>query len=120
MKRTTKESVLVKFKNLGGGSFHATIAGKIKIIKPNEVFSAYPEDISVSFRDVVVPVEGNSTKEIQGKDTPDIPDVPVAEVVFTLKKKGGAYYNVEDANGKVMNEKGLVKVDAEALIKSLS
>ena len=119
MERAIKEETgLKRWRKLGGGSFYL----KGRIIKPNQVFQAELADIPKGFRDVVVLVDSKAGKAVGEvlQDFLDIPDVPVAEVVFTLKKKGGAYYNVEDADGKVMNEKGLRKEDAEALIKSLS
>ena len=114
MIRTIKEEAGPRsWRKMGGGSFHL----KGRIIKPNQVFTAELSEIPKGFRDVIVPLDGKSVEQVEQEV---VADVPVTELVFTLKKKGGAYYNVEDANGKVMNEKGLVKDDAEALIKSLT
>ena len=115
MKRTNvEESPILRWKKLGGGSIYL----KNRIIKPGQIFEATEDEIPAGARDVIVPADGRVEPKTSKKE--DVVPEEVAEVVFTLKKKGGAYYNGEDVNGKVMNEKGLVKVDAEALIKSLT
>ena len=57
MKRKTDTPGMVRYKKVGGGSFHAKIGGKIGIIKPNEVFDARPEEIPEGFRDAVIPLD---------------------------------------------------------------
>ena len=51
MKRKTSEPGMVRYRKIGGGSLHIRIHGKIKIIKPNEIFDARPEEIPETFRD---------------------------------------------------------------------
>ena len=42
MKRKATKPGLVRYIKKGGGSFHATIDGKVRIIKQNQVFDARP------------------------------------------------------------------------------
>lgn len=97
----------VKWRKTGGGSFRTRNG---KIIKPNQVFMAHPDDIPEGFRDVIVPVhpEDPSFK-------PEKPRNPKYEIVSgTL-----GWYNVIDENGKQMNEKQLRQDKAEELVESL-
>lgn len=105
-----------RWKKIGGGSFR--LPGKI--IKPNEIFYAYPNEIPKGFRDVVIPLD----KDIKW-DEPTKPDVvivpPVVNVPsFSAKKRDGSqWYDIFDAQGKKLNEKGLTKEKAEAFIEDL-
>lgn len=111
MERTKKvvaaDDGRVQWRNSGGGTL---VLKDKRVIKPGDVFLAFPNEISMSFRDVIKPL------------TP-IKDEPIPEgikLVFTLKARAaGGWYDVIDQNGKVKNEKAMKKVDAEALIKSL-
>jgi hypothetical protein len=119
MERKKLSEEVMRFQKLGGGSFYAVIDGKQRIIKPGEVFIAKLEDIPEAFRDSVKPMDGGmkTMKEVVEKQEETIAEV--AESVFSLKHKGGAWYDVVDVDGKVMNEKSLRKADAEKLISSL-
>jgi len=78
MRRTIIDSDKTRWKNHGGGSFHANIGGKIKIIKPGEVFMASAYEIPEAFRDVIRPV---ASVEPQATIKQPIPKPkPVAEV----------------------------------------
>jgi len=114
MERTVKDETGQRsWRKVGGGSFYL----KGRIIKPNQVFTAELAEIPEGFRDVVIPVDG---KPVTLDKVEDIPDVPVTELVFTIRDKGGNWYEVLDSNGKVMNEKSLRKAQADELIKELT
>lgn len=98
----------VKFRKIGGGSFRMANG---KIIKPGQVFEAFPEQIPGAFRDVVVPLE------------PELEDPPVEvtppgyEIVKSPEK---GKWNVVNAQGKAINENPLSREDADVLVKELS
>jgi len=122
MERTNKDNDILKWKKTGGGSFHATINGRLKIIKPGEVFEAKLWEIPESVRDIVKPVGVKAQAAVEAAADPEsvVPDVPAVKNEYFLKHRGGSWYNVLDINEKVMNEKALQKVDAVALIESLT
>jgi hypothetical protein len=97
----------IKWKKLGGGSFRMASG---RIIKPNQIFEAAPEEIPMGFRDVVVPVD-------------TIPEPPALEVVpggYRVMSRGPGWYDVVDAHGKVVNEGALRQADAQKLLEDLS
>lgn len=97
----------IKWKKLGAGSFRMTSG---RVIKQNQVFEATPEEIPLGFRDVVVPVE-------------PIPEPPPLEVVpggYSIMSRGPGWYDVVDAQGKVVNEGALRQADAQKLLEDLS
>jgi hypothetical protein len=109
-----------QWKKVGGGSF---TMGK-QIIKPGQIFSAYPEEIPKSFRDLVQSVDGKVTFTT-AKEAPLATTYPVTKVTYTItpeskltvvpKGNSNTWFNVVDKDGNVQNEKGLRKADAEAL-----
>ena len=110
MKRTTnRESKLpeghIKWRKDGGGHFH--LPGRI--IKPGQIFTAHPDDIPLAFRDTVVPLS-----KLPEEKAPD-----VAAAKYKLKHRSGKWYDVVDAQGKVMNEKAMDRPDALKLIRDL-
>lgn len=109
MERTNKvknEDGTIRWKKIGGGSFRL---GN-RIIKPNQVFSARPDQISEAFRDNIIPVD---------KLPPEPKGVVSEPAEFFLKSKGGGWYDVVDGNGKIKNEKSLKKASALELIETL-
>jgi hypothetical protein len=119
----TKNTPTLRWKKVGGGSFHAVIGGKQRIIKPGEIFEAKLEEIPEGFRDLIAPVNEGAKKVMATgttkEDTGPVPEVEIKPAVYDLVHKGGSWYNVVDSDGKVMNEKALRKGDAEALIENL-
>lgn len=100
-----------RFKKIGGGSFE-TYSGKI--VKPNEIFKADPDDIPKAFRDIVVEVDPDPNPQPE----PKTEEIEVHE--YTKEPKSKGWYDVVDSNGKVMNEKSLRDAEADELIKNLS
>jgi len=117
MERTKNAKVAKpKWQKVGGGSLRI---GN-RIIKPGQIFEAFPEDISPSFRKFVIPLSGDANfKEIETKETTIIPGV---KPKFTIQPHGKSLFlfDVVDVNGKVLNEKSLKKDVAEKLIEDLS
>jgi len=118
------ESKEIRWRKIGGGSLRY-IRGKI--IKPNEVFTAKPEEIPLAFRKQVVALE----------DIPEISKVDIVPVKpFVVRRKEpsemeeGAYETkarsqgwwdvVNKASGKVINEKGLRENTAKELVAELN
>ena len=125
---------LIRFRKIGGGSLRF----KRKIIKPNEIFMATLEEIPKPFLKFLVPLD------------PLPKDVPLQDVaIFTAKERAAIEENKEDgaarlfnggdkiskkrrsersrwydvineASGKVLNEKALTEKEADNLIQVLS
>jgi len=105
----------ILWQKTGGGSFRMSR----RIIKPGEKFRARPDEIPKGFRDVIIPLEPIPEGTImQGAIEVTAPGVSPK---YTLKSRGGGWYDIVDAAGKVMNEpkKPLKKAMAEQLIKDL-
>lgn len=116
MKRTIGPADVVRWRKVGGGSFYTVIDGKQRIIKPGEVFTAKLEEIPVAFRDTVKPVDDAQYKVV--KEQKEATEPVPAE--YSLKHRGGGYFDVFDSNDKQVNEKALRREAAEELIGSLT
>jgi len=95
----------LRWKNFGFGKF---MTRDKRTILPGQEFLADVQDIPVAFRKTIRPLD---------KVEEDL--VPSVEVLYKVEKRGGSWYNVVDANGKIMNEKALTKVGAEEFVKKL-
>jgi len=121
MERVKSEVVESKprWKKVGGGSLRI---GK-RIIKPNEVFEANPEDISPAFRNMVIPISGDATFKTPPTKLaePEVKKEEVTKLAYTIVQKGvnGLWFNVVDAQGKQVNTKALKREVAEDLVKDL-
>lgn len=114
------ESKEIRWRKIGGGSLRY-IRGRI--IKPNEVFTARPEEVPLAFRKQVVALE-------------DIPEAVIEPVQpFSARKRedtkkeaykaqerptGGWWDVVNSVSGKVINEKGLREDAAKKLVEELN
>jgi hypothetical protein len=107
----TKSSTAIRWKKVGGG--HFMFNGRI--IKPGQVFTAREDQISKNFRDLCVPLD-----ELPSAAPP--PPLEIVKLVYTVQPRGksNTWYDVVDARGKVVNEKGMAKEKAEALAHDLS
>lgn len=103
------EETKQRFRKIGGGSFRLA---RGKIIKPNEVFSAYPSEIPEAFRDVIVPVDGEIRESTPVED--------VGEKYHLVHKGRGWYDIVNTASGKAINDHGLREAEAKEKLESLS
>jgi len=99
----------VRWKKIGGGTFRMASG---RIIKPQQIFVAHPDDIPKAHRDTVVPLSPLEEK-------PEEKLVP-ASGGYEIVVKSAGWYNVVDGNGKVMNEKGLRQEAAKELLESLT
>jgi hypothetical protein len=107
MERTKNTEVKIRWKNTGGGNLY--LKDKRKIL-PGETFLAYPREVPVGFRDTIKPMEDlNTNKE----------DIAAIKARYTLRKRGVAWFDIIDGNGKIINTKAMKKADAEEMIKSL-
>jgi len=118
-----------RFKKLGGG----TLRFQGKIIKPGQIFTAFPNEIPALFRKFVLSLDGdvNWKEKESKKEQPAPPPIPGKKPEFILKPRGKStsLFDIvtqigKDDQGepifKVMNEKALKKEAAEKLIESLS
>ena len=102
----TRESGVIRWKKIGGGSLRFPN----RIIKPGEIFHAHPDDIPVSFRDTVVPLD-KIPEDVDGEF------LEVKDVEYEIKPRGyGGYFDVFNKNtGKQMNPKALREEAANEL-----
>lgn len=103
---------IIWWKKVGGGSFHAKINGKGKLIKPNEKFRAKPSEIPKGFKDVVVPLE--KIEEIPEQ----VLSAPKSLFKKVMRERKG-WFDVVDSNGKRISDKALREDEADKLIEDL-
>jgi hypothetical protein len=100
-------SKLYKWKNIGYGSFRFFK----KTIYPGQVFEAEEKEIPKNFRDVIVRIEAI---------TPEMDKLhPTIQKPY-MKRRAGAWYDVYDYEGNLVNERGINKKDAEKLLAKIS
>ena len=104
------------WKKVGGGSLRI---GN-HIIKPGQVFEAWPDDISPAFRRMVIPVSGDAV--FDGPSVKEVSPTAGVKPVYTIQPHGKSLFlfDILDVNGKILNEKSLKKEAAEQLIKELN
>jgi len=113
MQRSSTEKE-ISWKKVGGGSLRFNG----RIIKPGQTFKARASEISPTFRDVIIPLEGIPGGAAPGQPAPVIKADPVE---YKLKARGsGGWFDVVDINGKKINEKALKEDTANKLIKDLT
>ena len=108
MERTKKnKNELIRWKKLGRGSFRM---GN-KIIKPGQIFSARLMDIPKGCEDIIAPIDKLPAEMKE--------DIKVVQAVYSVKHRSGKWFDVVNANGKVLNEKAMTRESALELIKLL-
>ena len=108
----------IGWKKLGGGSLHVNIGGKVQIIKPGQTFYALEDEIPLSFRDTIVPVDPVGKSKAVVKKEKDLEDKATASE-YKLQHRNGKWWDVVNEDGKIQNEKALDKEAAEELLASL-
>ena len=88
-----------------GGTFRMASG---KIIKPQERFLAYLDEIPAAFRDVIKPIDPLPAEPI-----------PVPVGGYELKEKTGGLFDIVDDNGKTLNEKPLRQDEATEILEKL-
>jgi len=111
-KRTTKEGE-IQWRKMGGGFLHLPN----RIIKPGDVFFARPADIPKAFRDTVIPLD---KEELRSVEENPVELILVNKPEYTkVKREGSNWWDIVDAQGKVINEKALREPQAEEYLQSL-
>ena len=109
MERVDKKGKIF-YQKLGGGSLRL----HNRIIKPNQKFWEFPENIPKAFLDCI--------KEL---DTTNIIEEKEEKTIISDKKKyhkkhrGGGWYDIFDENDKKMNDGALKKAEAIEMIEHL-
>jgi len=100
----------IRYQKIGGGSLRMPN----RIIKPNQVFLAYPEEIPESFARWIKPLDPVPDKKGKIRE--------VISSTYKIEPRGedGHWFDVISAEGKIMNAKPLGRVRAEELLKDLS
>lgn len=98
---------VITWKKIGGGA----LLLNNRYIKPGQIFTATIEEIPTAFRDVVVPTDDLPSDKLL---------VVKSDIKYTIKRIGKTEtYNIVSADGKVLNELPLTKVEAENILKAL-
>jgi hypothetical protein len=128
MQRKKKdERKKITFRKIGGGSFR-TADGRI--IKPNQTFKAYPDDIPDGFKDVVKaleplpeesPIETVSNFELEEAEQPSEKATPEGDEweIEPREDEEDAWNVVSTTSRKPMNERPLSRDEAEEFLKTL-
>jgi len=107
MEDKNNNDVKIRWIKTGGGRFRLANG---KIIKPNQKFSARPDEIPEAFRDVIIPID----------ELPEDIKTPASvPAVYKLQKRSVGWFDVVDGNGKILNEQALRRDAALKLIKGL-
>lgn len=101
---------IIRWKKIGGGPLYL----QNRIIKPGQVFRARPSEISKAFRDTVIPLEDIP------EEKPVVIDVKPSNYSIKPRGKSKTWFDVIDAQEKVVNEKALTKEQAQKLARDLS
>jgi len=121
--QTDNEAKKPLWKKIGGGSLR--LGGRI--IKPGQIFEAYPEEISKGFRKLVIPQSANA---VFTDKAPPVEVAPAPEKIvkskydlrqrpgLTMEQKGKSplWFNVLNAEGDVITEKAVKKSEAEKML----
>ena len=108
---SVQEDPRIWYQKVGGGSLRI---GN-KIIKPGEKVQLDPTVIKPAWKDLLKPLQDVPVK----KETPIVVDI--TKSVYSLKQRdvAGLWWDVVDAQGKVVNDKALRKEKAEEYIKDM-
>ena len=96
----------IHWQNVGGGTLRYV---RGKMIKPGEKFKAYPDEVPLSFRDVIIPLES-----ISNSNRPEPKEI--VEIQYKTKERNDGLFDIVDSQGKVLNAKPLEKEVADNLI----
>jgi len=109
-----KTRLKLKYRKIGGGSFR--LYGKI--IKPNQVFSAYPEDIPEAFSDVVKCLDD---EEVQRLVLSSDRQYHVKEALYEIHEQAaGRFYVINGSTRKPLHTNPTSKEEAIKLRDSLN
>ena len=100
------------WKKVGGGALR--LQGQI--IKPNQEFWAFAEDIPAAFMDCIVCLDDSKLQELKVAEK-KVAETP--EELYTLKKVKKGWFNVVNAEGKAINEDLLSEEAAKELKTAL-
>jgi hypothetical protein len=106
--------VKIRWKN-NGGTFRLN---KNQIIKPGQVFKAFPEEIPKAFRDVITSMD--SFVEVTEKEKVENPANIVKQTYSLKESEEEGLFDIYNAKGKKMNEVPLEEQVAQQLINDLS
>lgn len=97
----------IRWKKVGGGTF----LFKNHYIKPNQIFTAYLEEIPVQFRDLVVPLDDviSAEKSIEYDSTQN----------YHLEEDESGGWNIVNSSGKKLNEVPITYEIADRILNSL-
>lgn len=108
MKRTKLKTGQVRYRCNAQSGFRLKDA-ESTIIKRNQVFVCYPEEVPAGFMDLV---------EVVDEAAPPAPPKPVKHT-YSVENKGNGWFDVLDSEGKKLNSKGLREDEAKQMKKEL-
>lgn len=107
----------IRWRKTGGGSLRLKINGVTRIIKPNEMFTALPEEIPMAFRDNIIPLEQFKNESLEP------PKLEAVKSVYKVVPRGKSksLFDIIDSQGKLVNDKSkpLPKSIAEQFVRDL-
>jgi len=104
-----------RFKKFGGGSVRLKSG---RIIKSNEIFIDYPDNIPEGVRDLIKPMNTAAEKAFEGKGKQPVPQ-KVEKKEYEIEKVKVGWYQIV-ADEKIISEKLLRKNEAIQMYKELS
>ena len=105
----------LRWQKVGGGSLRLVLSGVKKIIKPNEKFEAYLDEIPKAFKDQIIPLQPLP----ESVTAPVVKAVPVVYTIEPIDSEG-LLFNIIDSQGKVFNENPLDEETAKQFVKDIS
>jgi hypothetical protein len=105
----------LRWQKVGGGSLRITLSGIKKIIKPNEKFEAYLDEIPKAFKDQIIPLQPLP----ESVNAPVVKSIPVVYTIEPIDSEG-LLFNIIDSQGKVFNETPLDEETAKQFVKDIS
>lgn len=106
----------IRFRKLGGGSLR--MPGRI--IKPNQVFSAYPDEIPPGFRDVVKPVDKSEVFKPESEKE-EIAQMESVEPNYYKQHKGAGVYDIyREGDDKLMSSGVKGKQATDRILEQLN
>jgi hypothetical protein len=109
------------YKKLGGGSVRTTINGRKRIIKKNESFQAFPEELPKNSKDCIIPLDRGKEINLKKEEKEIIEsNLKKKEYKKVESTRHPGEFNIVDSDGKKLNEKTLSEEDADTFLKELS
>jgi len=107
--------IQLRYKKIGGSSMR--LCNPKRIIKPGQVFTAYPSDIPTAFADLVQCLDDDAVQKLVIEEKP----FHVKEELYTIGElTPGGWHVLNGKTKKPLQDKPMSKEDATVLMNSLN